>query len=77
MRGFKDLEIHYAIEDIEDLKGSIEQLQTMIKAAEDHPEAMPRIADACIAIVILAVARFNQRLKARNEELEKLIEDMK
>ena len=75
MGAFEDLEIHYAIEDIEDIKDVVEQLQTMVQSAEAHPKALPQIMDAIHSILLMAVIRMKRRLAARSDEIEKLIKD--
>ena len=75
MGAFEDLEIHYAIEDIEDIKDVVEQLQTMIQSAEAHPKALPQIMDAMQSILLMAAMRMTKRLAARSDEIEKLIKD--
>lgn len=75
MGAFEDLEIHYAIEDLEDMKDIAVQLRTMIEAAEAQPKALPRIMDAMHSILLMAAMRMGKRLAARSDEIEKLIKD--
>lgn len=75
MGAFEDLEIHYAIEDLEDMKDIAVQLRTMIEAAEAQPKALPRIMDAMHSILLMAAMRMEKRLAARSDEIEKLIKD--
>ena len=75
MGAFEDLEIHYAIEDLEDMKDIAVQLRTMIEAAEAQPKALPRIMDAIHSILLMAIIRMKRRLAARSDEIEKLIKD--
>lgn len=75
MGTFDDLEIHYAIEDLEDLKDTVVQLQTMLEAAESNPMAMPMIMEAIHAVLMLAVQRLTERLRIREAEIDRLVED--
>lgn len=75
MGAFEDLEIHYAIEDLEDMKDVVEQLQTMIQSAEAHPKALPQVMEAMQSILLMAIIRMKRRLAARSDEIEKLVKD--
>lgn len=68
----QEMRLHYAIEDLEDLQTTLEQLQIAIKAATEHPADMPLINRAAYFMLASAVNRHTGRNNIRNEEMERL-----
>jgi len=68
----QEMRLHYAIEDLEDLTDTVEQMQIAIKAAKDHPKDMPLIMRTAYFALAYAVNCYTGRNNIRNEEMERL-----
>lgn len=68
----QEMRLHYAIEDLEDLTDTVEQMQIALEAAKDHPMDMPLIIRAAYLALASAVNRYTGRNNIRNEEMERL-----